>query len=159
MIIWLVEDDRYKGEKIRDELERRFRKEVHIAEARSANSAIRMLSEGKPDLMVLDMSLPTFDIGPEESGGRPQGFGGVEVLREMERRDISIPVVVVTQYEVFESEEERISLAELRARLNLDYPGNFRELVYYEASTEKWRVDLIDALGEIYNEIEDLDSD
>ncbi|MCQ8779993.1 response regulator, partial [Escherichia coli] len=58
-----------------------FLGEVSVNVARSVTSAMTCLEIETPDLLLLDMSLPTFDIGEGEAGGRPQGFGGIEVLR------------------------------------------------------------------------------
>lgn len=136
MKICLVEDDGFKRDKLRQRLSELFAA-ANILEARSAKSAFQLIRHHLPSLIVLDMSLPTFDIGADESGGRPQGFGGVEVLREMDRRDIQVPVVVVTQYEVFG--EERLGIGELATRLATAHPRTFKGLVYYEASSERWQ--------------------
>ena len=136
MKIWLIEDDGFKRDKLRAALADIF-EEPEVFEARSAKSAFNLLAGGTPDLVVLDMSLPTFDIGPSESGGRPQGFGGVEVLREMDRRGLTVPVIVVTQYEVFG--EERVGIGELAKRLASEHPERFVGLVYYETASEQWK--------------------
>jgi CheY-like chemotaxis protein len=136
MTLWLIEDDGFKRDKLRAALLELF-SDAAILEARSAKAAFTLLSQGNPDLVILDMSLPTFDIGPNESGGRPQVFGGVEVLREMERREIVVPVVIVTQYEVFG--EERVGIKELTNRLREEHGDIFVDLVYYETASEMWK--------------------
>jgi CheY-like chemotaxis protein len=141
--VWLVEDDGFKRDKLRACL-REVIPQADIREAKSAKSAFNFLREGAPDLVVLDMSLPTFDIGPTESGGRPQGFGGVEVLREMDRKGVRAPVIVVTQYEFFG--EERVSIHELASRLRAEHVDTFSALVFYEAASEQWKVGFKDAV-------------
>ncbi len=143
MKIWLIEDDGFKRDKLRSVLREMFAS-AEIHEARSAKSAFNLLTRGMPNLIVLDMSLPTFDIGPYESGGRPQGFGGIEVLREMERREIVVPVIVVTQYEVFG--EERLGIRELAKRLATEHSKTFTALVYYESASEHWKRDFESAI-------------
>jgi CheY-like chemotaxis protein len=134
--IWLVEDDGFKRDKVRQCLQELF-PGSEIDEARSAKSAFNLLQETLPELIVLDMSLPTFDIGRGETGGRPQVFGGVEVMREMARRSIVVPVLIVTQYEVFG--EERVGIKELESRLFKEHPATFAGLVYYETASEQWK--------------------
>lgn len=136
MQISLIEDDGFKRDKLRAALLELF-PAADIREARSAQSAFVLLERGDLNVVILDMSLPTFDIGPFEAGGRPQVFGGVEVLREMERRGIVVPTIVVTQYEVFG--EERVGIGELEKRLAADHPESFVGLVYYEAASERWK--------------------
>ncbi len=143
MKIWLIEDDGFKRDKLRAALLEKF-PHAEVLEARSAKSAFKLLNKGTPNVVVLDMSLPTFDIGPTESGGRPQGYGGVEVLREMERRELVVPVVVVTQYEVFG--EERMSIRELAKKLATDHGANFVELVYYDTVSGTWKPKFAEAI-------------
>jgi CheY-like chemotaxis protein len=141
--ILLIEDDGFKRDKLRAMLQELFR-DAGIEEARSAQSAFRSLRRDTPHLIILDMSLPTFDIGPQESGGRPQGFGGVEVLREMDRRGVTTPVIVVTQYEMFG--DERLGLRELAAKLSVEHPLTFIDLVYYETASEQWKKAFTEAI-------------
>src|SRR4051812_42581245 len=98
MRILLVEDEAPKRDNIRSLLSQMALLEG-VQEARSVGSAIRALRSGSFDLILLDMSLPTFDIVAGESGGRPQGFGGVEVLRYMDRFQVTTPAIVVTAFE------------------------------------------------------------
>jgi CheY-like chemotaxis protein len=78
--ILLVEDEAPKSTHIERFL-KNLAPNVVISLAKSVNSAFDALEQNVPDLLLLDMSLPTFDIGDRESGGRPQGFGGIEILR------------------------------------------------------------------------------
>ena len=74
MIIWLIEDDGFKRDKLMACLIDLF-PNAEVRQAKSAKSALNLMKGRLPNLVVLDMSLPTFDIGPTEAGGRPQGFG------------------------------------------------------------------------------------
>ncbi len=92
------------------------------------------------------MSLPTFDVTPEEPGGRPQGFGGMEVLRYMDRDKIIVPTIVVTGYEAFVGEEKDIDLVALSKELEENYPEMFVGLVYYNSIMGRWADELTDLL-------------
>ena len=116
--------------------------ESEILEARSVRSALDKLEDERPDLVLLDMSLPTFDVAPGESGGRPQGFGGAEVMRFMEFLELTAPVVVVTAYEGFEDKGKSVDLSVLEARLREDHPGTFRGIVYYSGLASDWQIPL-----------------
>ena len=113
-----------------------------ILEARSVRSAIDQLEEERPHLVLLDMSLPTFDVAPGESGGRPQGFGGAEVMRYMDFLGIVAPVVVVTAYEGFEDKGKSVDLSLLEARLRDDHASTFRGIVYYSGLASDWQTPL-----------------
>lgn len=120
-----------------------------LVEARSVGSAIRALRTGAFDLAILDMSLPTFDIGGGESGGRPQGFGGVEVLRYMERFKLSTPVIVVTAYPAFSEGSQEIDLKSLTAKLQDDHPTIFKGIVFYNSMFSEWKDELRSKIEEI----------
>jgi hypothetical protein len=91
-------------------------------------------------LLLLDMSLPTFDVGERESGGRPQGFGGIEVLRHMTMAEISCPTVVITGYEGFTREGQKtVDLAQLRAELDEEFPTLLRAVLHYNSTYDEWK--------------------
>src|SRR5215208_7034818 len=75
--------------------------QIVVFTARSVKSGMASLRETRPDLVLLDMSLPTFDISGQEPGGRPQGFGGIELIRYLDAHEIQIPIVVISAYEAF----------------------------------------------------------
>ena len=126
MKILLVEDEDPKQK----HLEAYLRESVSgldLRIAKSYNSAINSLEEGLPDLLLLDMSLPTFDRKEKESGGRPQGFGGVEILRFLTLSEMSCPIVVITGYDAFPKGTGQVVISQLRAELTKEsssLPGN-----------------------------------
>ncbi|PZQ86410.1 MAG: response regulator [Leifsonia xyli] len=115
--ILLVEDEAPKRQHI-EKLLGELTPHATLFFARSVNSALDILEANEINLVVLDMSLPTFDVGERERGGRPQGFGGTEVLRHMAMAEIIRPTVVITGYEGFVREGgSTVDLAQLRSEL------------------------------------------
>lgn len=141
MKVLVVEDE---APKLRNvvELAEELDPSAEIEEARSVTSAIKILKQRSFDLIFLDMSLPTFDIGNGESGGRPQGFGGQEVLRYMSRFSLSTPVIVVTAFEAFADKGSAIDLKSLEKTLTQEHPTTFRGIVFYNTMFSAWRDDL-----------------
>lgn len=146
--ILLVEDEAPK----RDHIERFLRgldSEMTITAVRSVNSALDALEEQLPDLLLLDMSLPTFDVGGRESGGRPQGFGGIEILRYMLLAEINCPTIVITGYEAFPREAGKpVELSQLRAELEEEFPHFLRGVLHYNSTYDEWRTMLGKILAE-----------
>lgn len=130
-----------------------------ILTARSVQSALDALDKGKIDLVLLDMSLPTFDVGESERGGRPQGFGGVEVLRYMDRCKLNIPTIVVTAYEAFFLDDKKtgVNLECLGDELMQDHPKTFRGLVYYNSIVSGWDAALAEKILAVQRELDDED--
>lgn len=141
MKILLVEDEGPKRENVKAVLEQLGLIDF-VEEAHSVGSAIKALRKIKFDLVILDMSLPTFDIIPGESGGRPQGFGGVEVLRYMDRFKANVPTIVVTAYPAFSQGDKEIDLTSLSESLKRDHPNTFVALVFYNSMFSTWKEEL-----------------
>jgi CheY-like chemotaxis protein len=139
--IVIIEDDEFKRNRV-EEVVRECKPQAEIILERAVNSGLKAIVERHPDLLLLDMSLTTFDVGPSELGGRPQNFGGLEILRHMERLGLSIPVIVITQHERFAAGTEEIHLSALHKELQEEHGEKFKGLVYYNSAKGRWRVQL-----------------
>lgn len=139
--ILLVEDDQFKAKAILSLLTQDF-SNAHVTEAKSLTSAYKLLSSVSFDIVLLDMSLPTFDVGPHDSGGEPLGFGGQKLLELLHESGINIPAVVVTQFEQFSDGDKVIDVEALERNLSNSFPENFRGLVHYNSARSDWRVSL-----------------
>jgi len=146
--ILLVEDEAPKRHHI-ENLIRDLTPHARILIARSVNSALDVLDTGAIDLLILDMSLPTFDVGERERGGRPQGFGGTEVLRNMTMSEIGCPTVVITGYEGFVREGgTTVDLTQLRTELMEEFPSVLRAVLHYNSTFDEWKTVLRATLAE-----------
>lgn len=142
MNILLVEDDQFKARRLERTLGE-IDPSAIVVRANSVTASVRALDgDEKFALVVLDMSLPTFDVGPRESGGRPEGFGGREVMRFMVNNDVDVPVIIVTQFETFLESGREIDLATLARSLANEFPRLFNGVVYYDAASERWQSEL-----------------
>jgi CheY-like chemotaxis protein len=146
--VLLIEDEVPKQEHILSAL-KELRPLARVRVARSLKSAIEEIVSDRPNLVLLDMSLPTFDIGPKESGGRPQNFGGVEVLRYMELYDLHFPTVVITAYEAFSKGGKPVDHDSLHNQLLQDHPSSYKGLIYYNSLFSEWRRELADLISNI----------
>ena len=146
MDILLVEDEAPKQERILSFLQDNW-PFANVRTARSVRSAIQQLCTQRPDLILLDVSLPTFDVGPNETGGRPQNFGGVEVLRYMDLYEQIVPTIVVTAYEAFSKNGQAIDHRSLDNQLSQDHPNSYRGLIYYNSLFSEWRTILEEAIA------------
>ncbi|MEN6622826.1 MAG: hypothetical protein ABFD50_14905, partial [Smithella sp.] len=113
--------------------------DAFIVVAKSYNSGLREVLVSHHDIVLLDMTLPNYDIGINEEGGRPQQYGGRLILQQMQRRSITTPVIIVTQFDVFGTEPDRLTLDELDKQLRTDHPSIYLGAVYYNAAVEGWK--------------------
>ncbi len=145
--VLVVEDDPYKMRSILNFLKQEY-PSVEIAEARSVKGGRKRLREQKYELVLLDMSLPTFDLDGVGGGGRPQTFGGSELLKEMLRLRIFTPVVVLTQYTSFGDGEVVRTLDDLSKDLASAH-ANLLATIYYNPTTDGWKAELLALLQKI----------
>lgn len=138
----LVEDEGPKLAHIRRFMRESFTN-VSVSDARSVSAALDAIEEELFDLLLLDMSLPTFDVGHGEHGGRPQGFGGIEILRHIAMARLVLPTIVLTGYEAFPDEAGTlIDLNTLRERMKEEFPETVVAVVHFNSSLDDWKVSL-----------------
>lgn len=141
--ILIIEDDEGKSKELEDFISSEF-PSVKTQLAKSFRSGLKSLITGQDlDLVLLDMSMPSFDISPSEpGGGTPESFAGRELLAQMRLRSIKIPTIVVTMYDAFGEAPNKLSLEQLVQDLHTHYSPPFIGLVYYNSQQEGWRTAL-----------------
>ena len=145
--VLVIEDDPNKSSLLRTFL-RELLPSADVIERRSFHSGLREALTG-PDLIVLDMTLPTYDISSTEKGGRTRPYGGREILSELKRRSVIVPVVVVTQFESFGEGEETMTLDQLRLQLEEEFSASYKGAVFYQAAESDWRRALRDVIARL----------
>jgi len=150
MKILFVEDDEDKSTRISEFVMSEF-PNAKISIARSFNSGLRALLDpsGGPDLLLLDMTMPNFDVSPGDPGALLQEhFAGRDLLAQMKLRAIAVPTIVVTMFDSFPEEGGKLSLEDLERRLRTQFAPPFCGLVYYNAKQEGWRKRLKELIQE-----------
>lgn len=137
----LVEDDEHKRNNIVLYVRETW-PDVEISCAASLMSGVRKASVENPVLILLDMTLPNYDIIEGETGGGMHKFGGVEFLKQMRRRKMIMPVVVITQFETFGEPPNLKGLSELDTELKEQFSPIYKGAIYYHASIDEWVANL-----------------
>ncbi|HEY3489920.1 MAG TPA: hypothetical protein VGK27_07345 [Candidatus Deferrimicrobiaceae bacterium] len=138
MKILLVEDDENKRLQICNSLKESF-PGCEITLAMSLQSGLRKIINSEVSIVLLDMTLPTYDQSFNEDGGRPQAYAGREILRQMDRRDIRSPVIVVTAYDRFGEGKDALNLEELDRELMAAHKDCYIGTVYYNPTIDIWK--------------------
>jgi DNA-binding NarL/FixJ family response regulator len=138
--ILIVEDNQLKLEKLKGFLATEF-KEIELVERTSYNSASKeiALNYENYDLVLLDMSMQTYDISIEESGGEPEPLAGKNILKQIYLRDIPIKVLVVTMYENY---VDGTKITQLDEQLKYDYPDNYCGFIFFSHTNLDWATEL-----------------
>lgn len=122
--------------------------------SKSVRSSIACLRSETFSLLVLDMSLPTFDVAPGEKGGRAQNLGGEEVLRYMEFYGCECPTIIVTQFDHFFENGKHVGLDQVAQRLKIEHPRTFRRVIHYGGSTSVgWRNEVLAEVNRMQKEL------
>ena len=146
MKILLVEDDEFKATDIAKVLADSL-PEATVQRATSVTSALRAIDSDRFSLVILDMSLPTFELTGPGGGGSPQGQGGLEILRLARRLGNSSPFIIVTQYPDIEIDGRDVPLSEASKALRSRFGIDVRMCLLYEFDGDTWRDPLRDCLA------------
>ena len=146
MKILIADDDINKRERIKSFIITKFNDKFEISERHSYQSSLKCIQHELFDLVILDMTMPTYDISIEENGGRIKVFAGKEIMSKMIRRDLIMPVVVMTQFETFG--EDEVTFSALEKELKISYGEIFEEIIYYHNGLIGWQEKLENRLNE-----------
>lgn len=137
--ILIMEDEQKKLDNLTDFLKEEF-PNVDFEEKRSYNSALRGIIENfkNYNLVLLDMSMTTYDVSVEETGGIPEPLAGENILDAMYLNDIPTKVIVVTMYESFAGKKLKAFDSELKA----NYPDNYLGYVFFSHKNTDWKLEL-----------------
>ena len=115
----------------------------------SFRAGLRDIMSNSYDVLLLDMSLPTWE---RESVRKQEGFerfGGETIMREMKRKNKLIPTIVITMFSEFGMGKSFIDLENLDKHLQLQFNDFYHGYIKYSSSERKWEDELIKVLGEI----------
>jgi len=107
----------------------------------SKNSYISGLKEliknhNNYDVLLLDISMPNYDISSEDSGGDWMPLAGKNILKEMYLRDIPTKAIVVTMHGSF---DDGTKITELDSELKRAFSDNYIGYVFYSQLNEDWK--------------------
>ncbi|MBU5611676.1 response regulator [Geomonas azotofigens] len=140
MKILVVEDDENKLDQISEIL--RLIPNLSLTSKRSYQSGLREILDSRYDLIVLDMSMPTYDKSSSEPGGRFRKFAGKEILAEIRREKVDARVLLVTGFDTFGEGATFITLQEMDKKLSVLFPSVYLGSIFYNASETNWADEL-----------------
>ena len=150
MKILMIADDKNKSTQIIERLSSYFT-DIDFTVKRSFQQGVKTLRSSSFDVLLLDMTLPTFDIDINSSGGKIRNFAGMDILDVMQQRQIVLKTIVITQYESFG--EELVTISQMKDILRDRYNKNFVDIIYYSSSSKSWFESLKKLLGDLYESI------
>ncbi|MBD0684357.1 MULTISPECIES: hypothetical protein [unclassified Pseudomonas] len=138
MKIYIIEDDLLKLEKIQAFL-RSILPHSDLNNYGSFNSGLRACESDTPDIVILDMALPTFDRQPNKREGRLRPLGGYDLLRKFSLKNLTVKAIVVTQLTEFGDGVEEMSFGEISEVCIEEFPEIFLGSVYFGQASLEWQ--------------------
>lgn len=141
--VLIIEDDKIKIEKISIF----FSNDDFIIKESYHSGLQELLGVGNFDFLILDMTIPLWEKGNTDLGGNYEQFGGERILREMKRRKIHVPTILVSMFDVFPIPGGNLTFKELNETFKIQFPDFYIGAVFYNAmEEEKWKSELKDLI-------------
>lgn len=134
MNVLIIEDDVNKLKAIVEFLSN-YNRSMECTCKSSYQSGMRTLLNEKFDLLLLDMSMPIYDVANRKTGGRLLPLAGRNILFQLRHRNILVPVIIITQYEDFDG----LSSADLDRELQKEFSQLYQGFVYYSITQDSWK--------------------
>lgn len=135
MRILIIEDNLNKLKQIRSLLEKKY-SNSEIEETYAFNNGMKKIIQNNWDLVILDMSLPTYNITSTDGGGDKKPVAGKNIMKRMLNKKIFSPVVVITQFETFD--DDKISLELLNKEFETSFSQIWKGTIYYGDDDWEW---------------------
>lgn len=145
MKLLLVEDGDYKSQRVLEYISSTFAT-FDVTLACSYSSGVKMLVEIKPDIVILDMSLPTFDAINGQGGGEKRMYGGLDIARQIQRRKVNSPFLFLTQHRDFTENPKLEKLADIDEVAKSMYGDLYLGYIFYEHAGFEWKDKLKEVL-------------
>lgn len=138
MNILVVEDDQFKFSKIFEILEK-VHMGAQVIHHDNVSSATIYLKSNTPELIVLDMSLPSHPAIAGKGSPISMPAGGIEVILELRYlKKTNIPILILTQYPDIEIEDEYYSIDRSTQVIKEFFGMTSVSVTLYDNDSEEW---------------------
>jgi CheY-like chemotaxis protein len=147
-MIYVVEDSDLKIQRIESFLLANGFERDQIRIFRSYQSGLQAILNCPPKLIILDMSIPTFDKNIDSREGRLRPLGGYDIMKKILFKKLETKVVVLTQLEFFGDGAEKISFEQLKNKCTENFSNIFLDCIYYSPTESSWCNSLLTHLSD-----------
>ena len=144
MKILIVEDDLFKSSALEGFIRTHF-ENIIIDTVRSYQSGCNAALYGTYELLILDMSIPNFDIDNNEDGGYTLKNGGELIMRELVDEEKNFNAVIISQYETFGGE----TIEQINNRLHNLCLNKYKGWITYSTSNNDWQEKLLNIIQNV----------
>ena len=144
MNVLVIEDNQLKREKIVNFLEQYAM--INVREAASYNSGLTIAMNEIFDLIIIDMSMPTFDKTDMTQGGRFRSIAGKEIALKLKKHNKLPTFVILTGYRDFSVNTENLSLEEIHEILS-SLGSVYKGYIIFDSAEIYWQEKLSEIIG------------
>ncbi|HGL6520944.1 hypothetical protein ACU5CD_11465 [Enterobacter hormaechei] len=146
----IIEDDLYKSNAISEYLRDELNINNITCRESLSSGVFEVLDNPNYDLILLDMSMSTYDISDKDPvGGIPESFAGEDFLAQMDLLGYKIPILVVTQYDTFGAGDDSFPLKILDNKLSIKHPEIYKGSIFFRSISNEWKTLLKEKLYEV----------
>lgn len=141
MKLLFIDDDDIKFNTIHEYLIETERFIASITWKRSWQSGLIEILDNHEayELVLLDMSMPRYDPEIGDVNEEFETFAGRDLLKEMKRTQVTIPVCVITSFDYFGTEDELINHENLDTALRDEFSPFYKGMIYFNSSQNDWK--------------------
>jgi len=143
--VLFIEDNLIKAESVQNLIKSNF-SSFEICLKDSFRSGLKELMFNSYDILLLDMSLPTWERGGLKKQEGFERFGGETIMREMKRKNKLVSTIVITMFSEFGIGKSFIDLVDLDTHLKAEFGSFYKGYVKYSSSERKWEDELSNLL-------------
>lgn len=136
MNILIIEDNPLKREKVHEFISSNY--EAKLFEAASFNSGLNLVISEKFDLVILDMSMPTFDRTDTTHGGRFRALAGKEIANRLAKIKRLVPFVILTGYKDFSVNSQSLSIEQIDESLR-SIGSDYKGCIVFDSTDSVWK--------------------
>lgn len=119
--------------------------------ASSYKDAVKKIKTNAFKVIILDMTMPVFSKGNGQNSSQLRALAGRDIMAKMKYYDINIPVVVITQFDIFGRHGDVLEVGDLSNQLFNEYSDFYRGCVYYDEKNDLWKKKLKGLLEMIFD--------
>lgn len=124
--------------------------DADFSEAASFNSGLRMALTRDFDLIILDMSMPTFDRTESTHGGRFRILAGKEIVTRLAKAGKLGALVILTGYKDFSVDSQSLSIDEIDASMK-EYGESYLGYIMFDSADSVWKEELLQVANRVKN--------
>lgn len=117
----------------------------------SIRSTSIKISKNSYNLLILDMSMPSFDQINSGLTDAPKALAGKEIMMKMRHKKINTPVIIVTQFDVFGRHNSVINLDNLMTEIKQEFIELYSGHAFYDPQSTQWKTSLKNSFMEAVN--------